>query len=109
MSVILAIPSVVIVTCALNDTDHLVTLENMAEGMAEGRGYYRAECDAVVLSAALIAPPGRTCPACASVATRRHNTSWTRPPTSCSPPRRHRTHRPLWRRVRLLMGERSSA
>jgi hypothetical protein len=55
------------VTCVVDGLDHAVTDEDMCAGMTEGLGRYAALCDDEVTPAALTAPPGRTCPRCATV------------------------------------------
>jgi hypothetical protein len=56
--------TVVLVKSVVDGMDHAVTDLNMANGMCMGDGRYTGLCGSVVISDALIAPPGRLCPGC---------------------------------------------
>ncbi|HEX7658100.1 MAG TPA: hypothetical protein VF444_01370 [Pseudonocardiaceae bacterium] len=52
------------VTSVTDGLDHAITDDAMSVGVAAGTGEYTATCGTVVLSAALVAPPGSRCPLC---------------------------------------------
>lgn len=56
--------TVVLVKSVVDGMDHAVTDQNMATGICAGDGRYTGLCGSVVISDALIAPPGRLCPRC---------------------------------------------
>lgn len=52
-------------TCTGDGLDHRVSETSLSDACRSGR--YRAVCGRLVIPAALVAPPGRVCPACSVV------------------------------------------
>lgn len=59
---------VIQVTCGDDGQEHVVTDEQMAIGRAARSGRYMGLCGHLVRAAAMVCPPGRSCPRCAEVA-----------------------------------------
>jgi hypothetical protein len=57
-------PLVTWVTCGLDRSDHAISDDDMAVGLAMGAGRYAALCGNTVCAASLMCPPGRRCPLC---------------------------------------------
>ncbi|MGH4008423.1 MAG: hypothetical protein ACRDTH_09780 [Pseudonocardiaceae bacterium] len=59
---------VISVTCAEDGKEHMVTDEQMVVGRAARSGRYMGLCGHLVRAAAMVCPPGRSCPGCAVAA-----------------------------------------
>ncbi|MDQ3886463.1 MAG: hypothetical protein M3308_05515 [Actinomycetota bacterium] len=54
----------IMIVCAVDGRDHLVSDSAMAAGLAAGHGRYTAVCGHVVVAAPMVAPEGPTCLDC---------------------------------------------
>ena len=59
---------VVPVSCAEDGQEHMVTDKQMGVDRASRSGRYTALCGHLVRTAAMVCPPGRSCPRCAETA-----------------------------------------
>lgn len=59
---------VIPVTCAEDGQEHMVTDEQMVVGRAARTGRYMGLCGHLARAAAMVCPPGRSCPGCAEAA-----------------------------------------
>lgn len=54
----------IVITCAVDGRDHLISDSAMAAGLAAGHGRYTAACGHVVVAAPMVAPEGPSCLDC---------------------------------------------